>query len=103
MAVPDVQANSFGWNMDLRMIDQLSSPVNISTATTCDYVAKKPSGSKITVAATFITDGSDGRLRREIAQGDIDEAGTWRVQAHVITPTQDLWSSVLIFEVKGNL
>lgn len=103
MAAPDVQVNSFGWNIDLRMIDQLSAAVNISTATTCDYVAKKPSGSKVTVAAVFVTDGSDGKLRHEVSQGMIDEVGTWQVQAHVITPTQELWSSVLIFEVKGNL
>ncbi len=102
MANPEVQVDGFGWNIDLRMVEQ-GSPIDISTATLCDYVSKKPDGTRMTVTAVFVTDGSDGKLRHLVAQGEIDVVGTWQIQTHVVTPTQDLWSRALVFEVKGNL
>jgi len=99
----EVQVDSFGWNLDLRLVDQLASPINISTATLCEYIAKKPDGSKMTVSSVLVTDGSDGKLRHLVVQGEINVVGSWQIQAHVVMPTQDLWSSVLMFDVKGNL
>lgn len=99
----DVQVNSYGWNLDLSILDDQQAPVDVSAATSIQFVLKKPDATKIVVSAGFVSDGSDGKVRHEVVQGEITQVGTWRVQAHIITPTQDLWSTVAQFSVKGNL
>lgn len=104
MANPEVQVSSFGWNFDLRVVDSVGVPIDISAATTMEFLAKKPSASSsMILAAAFITDGIDGRLRHVVATGEIDTVGTWQVQTHVIMPGAELFSSILFFDVKANL
>ncbi len=104
MANPEVQVSSFGWNFDLRVVDSVGAPIDVSAATTMEFLAKKPSASaSMILLAAFITDGIDGRLRHVVATGEIDTVGTWQVQTHVIMPGAELFSSILFFDVKANL
>lgn len=99
----EAQVGSHGWNVDLTLKDNLGDPVDLSLVTTKKFVFARPNGEAFEVSASFITDGSDGQLRYETILGDIDKVGTWKVQVHAISPSFDLWSSSLQFEVKGNL
>ena len=104
MANPEVQVSSYGWNFDLRVVDSVAAPIDVSAATTIEFLAKKPSAStSMVLAATFVTDGIDGRLRHTVASGEIDTVGTWQIQTHVVMPGAELFSSVLFFDVKANL
>lgn len=102
--VAEVQIDSYGWNLDLRVVDEQESAIDISAGTTLEYMAKKPGGNgPITMAASFVTDGTDGQLRHVVTSGEIDTIGIWQIQTHVVMPSAELYSSILFFEVKANV
>lgn len=61
---------------------------DISDATTRKIEWKKPSGA--TGEWTAVADGTEGISYTTIA-GDLNETGTWILQAHVVGPTYDLY------------
>ncbi len=71
----EVQINSYGWNVDLTVKDKVGAPVDLSLATTTDFVFQKPDGKAFKVSAVFVTDGTDGQLRYLIVVGKIDKVG----------------------------
>jgi hypothetical protein len=100
----EVQVDSYGWNLDLRVVDEQAAPIDISAGTTLEYMAKKPGANgPIAMTATFVTDGTDGKLRHVVTSGEIDTIGTWQIQTHVVMPTAELYSAVMFFEVKANV
>ena len=104
MANPEVQVDTFGWDLDLRMVDDQGSSIDISAATTREFMAKRPSVDiPFTMAASFITDGTDGKLRHVVVVNEINVIGTWQIQSHVIMPGVELFSEILFFEVKANV
>lgn len=66
---------------------------DISSATTKEIKLQKPDETVLTKSAVFTTDGTDGLIEYVTVDGDIDQKGDWRVQAHIITPTQDYHTS----------
>lgn len=104
MATHEVQVDSFGWNIDLRVVDEQGSPIDISAGTTLEYLVKKPGANgPITMTANFVTDGTDGKLRHVVASGEIDTIGMWQIQTCVVTASAELYSAILFFEVKPNV
>jgi hypothetical protein len=74
--------------------------VDISTQTTLEFLALPPSPAVLkTWAASFVTDGTDGQMHYVIQSGDLDVAGDWQIQAHVITPAGNWHSNKLAFTV----
>ena len=58
--------------------------VNISSATTRQIKFKKPSGTVVTKTASFVTDGTDGKLSYVTIADDLDEAGKWYLQVYLV-------------------
>ena len=77
--------------------------VNISSATTKEIIFRKPDKTLLTKAANFSTDGTDGKIRSTTVSGDLNAAGVWSIQAHVILPGGDWKSSISEFSVIPNL
>jgi len=77
--------------------------VDISTATTKQFVFEKPGGSTLTVTAEFDSDGVDGILVYTTVSGNLDEIGNWKVQARVVLPGSEFRSSIAPFRVFANL
>lgn len=77
--------------------------LDISTATTKQFVFKKKSGALLTVDAEFVTDGSDGKLSYTTVSGDLNEVGQWQIQVYVVLPTGSWRSDVQYFDVYKNL
>lgn len=50
-------------------------------------------------AASFTTDGKDGKIQYALAAGDLAIDGTWRVQARVTLPTWSGYSDAVSFVV----
>lgn len=80
---------------------------DISTATTREICLKKPDGTVTTHSAVFTpapcgtADGTDGKISYVTVSGDLDQAGTWAVAAHVVlSGGQDLRSNSSTFEVE---
>lgn len=76
---------------------------NISSATTKDFIFRKPSGTLTTVSGIFVTDGSDGKLYYTFATNDLSEVGTYAAQCRLIMGTKKLRSSIVNFRVFDNL
>lgn len=66
-----------------------NAALNISTATTTDYHCRKPDQTTVVFSASFVTDGSDGRITYTTLAGDLDQAGTWLLEARIVSGTQD--------------
>ena len=78
--------------------------LDVSTATTREFIFKKPSGDKLTVTATFTTDGTDGQIEYTTVDGDLDEVGEWKIQVYIAFIPGGSWRSEIgSFKVSKNL
>ncbi len=77
---------------------------NVSGATTKNIIFTRPDGTKMTKAASFYTDGSDGIITYTVVSGDLSVAGLWRIQGYVeYSASEQYYSNIKTFTVYGNL
>ena len=76
---------------------------DISTATTKQFTFKRPDGTTFDRTAVFTAAGSDGNIQYLSVDGDLNVAGTWHLQAYVVTPAGNWNTSVGHFKVYENL
>lgn len=98
-----IHQNDIGTTLLVTICDCSNNAIDISTADTKQIVLKKPSGSTLTKTATFITDGSDGKIQYVVQSGDMDEVGTWKVQGVVTIGAYTWHSNFESFKVYRNL
>ena len=80
-----------------------STVADISTASTKQIVFSRPDGTTLTKTAVFTTDGEDGDIEYVSVDGDLNMAGTWHLQAYVVTPAGNWRTDVGHFRVYDNL
>jgi hypothetical protein len=79
-------------------------PIDISTSTSKIIVFTKPDGSILEKTALFVTDGTDGKISYSTVDGDIDQAGMWKIQAEVEFGSGSYYhSNIKLFKVMCNL
>lgn len=76
---------------------------DISDATSITFTFKNPNGATFTRSANFTTDGTDGKVQYVTVDGDLNIAGTWSIQAFVVTPEGSHNTNVGAFRVFENL
>lgn len=99
----DLRQYDYGTVIKALIVDSDDTPEDISSATSMYFYFKKPSGSSFTREADFWTDGTDGYIQYTIASGELDEAGIWSVQSHVITSGGSWKSTIPEFIVRPNI
>jgi hypothetical protein len=57
--------------------------LDISAATVKQLIFRKPGDTIVTKDAEFVTDGSDGKIDYTTVAGDLDQDGTWEIQAYI--------------------
>lgn len=77
--------------------------LDISSATTKQLIFVKPDGTKLTKTATFYTNGTDGKLSYVTQSTDLDQQGSWKIQAKITLPSGTWSSSIGKFKVYANL
>lgn len=78
--------------------------VDLSTATIKQLVLKSPKGIIQIKAAIFTTDGRDGMIQYTTTSiNDLNESGTWQVQAYLEMPDFVGYSTISSFLVNANL
>lgn len=77
--------------------------LDISDATTLQMLFYKPNRTVATKTAVFTDDGTDGQIQYTTVEDDLDQSGTWKVQARITTPDGVWSSSIGRFKVYGNL
>lgn len=106
-AATELHVADEGTAIRIRLLDG-GTVVDISPAAgkTMQLKFKKPSGVVVVKAASFTTDGIDGKLEYVTetgAENILDEAGEWRVQAFIEFVTGKWHSEVLKMLVRENL
>lgn len=102
-SVEEVHLYDIGTIIDVPLLDCDLPAEDIDSATVKQILFKKPSGAVVTKDAIFKTDGTDGILRYVTITDDIDEVGTWKIQARVTLPSGTWSSSIDKFKVYTNL
>ena len=75
----------------------------VDTATVIDLVLRDPDGAKKTKAGSLVGDGKGGKVRYVTVAGDIDKAGTWSMQWHIVMSGLDIHTNLVAFNVGDNL
>lgn len=72
----------YGESVSLTVVDKNGNAVDISTYTSgIAVVLRDPKSLKtITFSGSFVTDGTDGKVRFTPTSGDLDRPGTWEGQ-----------------------
>lgn len=93
-AVPRI--GDVGTVFETTIVDQDDLVVDISLATTKTLKFRKPDASTATKTASFVTDGTDGKLKYTTVTNDLDQAGDWKAQAVVVfTGSATQWTSTI--------
>lgn len=77
--------------------------VDISSAISLSIFIKKPDGTILTRVGSLETDGTDGKMYYITVSGDLDKAGSYKIQGQVVLPSGSYYTSTATFKVHCNL
>lgn len=83
-------------------VKESNTAVDVSLATTKEFILRRPDGTIVSVDPSFASTGSDGILQYQCVD-ELDAPGTWRVQLHLVLPSGEWHSDITQFTVKNNL
>lgn len=99
----EIHAGDVGFTFVVTLTNTDGTVRNLSAATTKEILLAAPDASFVAFAASFVTDGTDGKLRYSTLAPDLHVAGSWKIQAHVVTPSWAQHSQIAKFRVKPNV
>lgn len=106
MAESEIHKLDIGTSFELTLYDNATGTpvlVDVSTATVKSIIFEKPDGTIVTKEATFVTDGSDGKINYVTVTNDLDLIGNWKIQGKVTMPTGSWYTDISKFKVYDNL
>jgi hypothetical protein len=85
------------------IISNAEQPVDVSGTSTTEIVIQKPNGEILPAfTASFVTDGTDGKITYTDTNGIFDEAGTWQIRGTINYATgakfMGSWTSFVVDE-----
>lgn len=83
-------------------VDCEPPPLDVSTAT-LEMHFQKPDGTTVTVAATLVGTGEDGKIQYRTVSGFLDQDGQWKRQGLVTIPPGSWKTNIVCFTVHANL
>ena len=102
MAANEIHKNDIGTVLEVTIKDG-PLVVDISAATTKNILLKPPTGTLLTKAGVYVTDGTDGKIKYTTIDGDLSVVGVWQIQGHVVTAGGEWKSDIMNFSVHDNL
>jgi hypothetical protein len=99
----EIHVGDVGTVFEATVVDEDGVAVDVSTATTKQIVLMSPADTELARAATFSTDGTDGKLYYVSTALDLTVAGLWERQVYVVMPSGTWHSDISTFVVHGNL
>ena len=98
-----IRVGDWGTQIILKVMED-DAIVNLASASgSMDIIARKGDGTLVTWDATFVTDGTDGRMSYTTVANDINVPGTWRLQGFITMPTGAWKTTIATLEVSDNL
>jgi len=85
MSLDEIAVGDHGYSIIATYLDEdTEDAVDLSAYTGSQVIQLlAPDGEVSTLTATFDSDGSDGQVTADIADGDIDAAGVWGIRVRV--------------------
>jgi len=99
MGLSDLVAGSYGSQIIIELRED-GRAVDVSSFSSYSVYLRSPAGATIQKTAQLYTDGTDGRITFQIAHGDLNETGTWWLQAEVADATRRIRSRPIQFYVQ---
>ena len=100
MATQKIYAGDIGTRIEFEIVDESGVVVDISASVTKTIDILRPDLTSVaSVAATFTTGGTDGKMYYETVSGDISMEGTYRAQAYLDLTSWQGKAAIVEFEV----
>ena len=96
------QVNDIKLRLILTVVED-GAALNISTCTSKTISLQSPSGVTTSFTASFLTDGSEGKIYYDTVSGDISSAGLWKIQGLVLIGGGTYYTTVESFRVYTNI
>ncbi len=102
MAANEIHKGDIGTQFTVTVQDG-TTVVDISTASTKQLIFKKPGGTILTKSTSFVTDGTDGKMQYVSVDGDLSDDGVWKMQGKVVIGGNTFSTDITSFKVYRNL
>ena len=102
MAANEIHKGDIGTQFTVTVQDG-TTVVDISTASTKQLIFKKPGGTILTKSTSFVTDGTDGKMQYVSVDGDLSDDGVWKMQGKGIIGGNTFSTDITSFKVYRNL
>jgi hypothetical protein len=99
----EIHVGDVGTAIRLHLLREDKTAMDVSTATLLEFTVASPNNRRKVWAAHAVTTGVDGQVQYIVGPGDLDVAGSWKIQAHVIVGGGEWRSDIIRFSVIGNL
>jgi hypothetical protein len=99
----EIHVGDIGTRFEITVKDSDTTVVDLSNVDSMYVLFKKPDNSFTQVTPVFVTDGTDGRIQYTTQAGDLNQFGTWQIQAKVIFGTDVFSTDIQRFKVIRNL
>ncbi len=107
MSINEIHVGDVGTILRITVKDENDAVVDISAAVGAGakqlYFEKPETNSTVIKDAEFDSDGTDGKLKYTVVVDDLDEQGTWKIQAKIDLGGGSWRSDVGTFEVYKNI
>ncbi len=94
----NLQAGAIGALLTVTVVDELKAPIDISSASTKQILIYKPDGTVLTKAASFATDGTDGKLTWTTVADDL-VGSTNQIRSYLVMSGYTGYTEIQRFEV----
>ena len=98
----EIHYGDIGVNFNITVMNG-SVPLDVSNADNIYIILQKPDGSDLTKTASVVTDGTDGNIKYTTIAGDLDQIGTWQIQAKVDFTVSVFSTDIQKFKVYRNI
>ena len=98
----EIHYGDIGVNFNITVMNG-TAVLNVSNADSISIIFQKPDSSDLIKTASLITDGTDGNIRYTTVSGDLDQVGTWQIQAKVDFGASVFSTDIQKFKVYRNI
>lgn len=98
----EIHYGDIGVNFNITVMNG-TAVLNVSNANSINIIFQKPDNSDLIKTASLITDGTDGNIRYTTVSGDLDQIGTWQIQAKVDFGASVFSTDIQKFKVYRNI
>lgn len=98
----EIHYGDIGVNFNITVMNG-TAVLDVSNADDIYIIFQKPDSSDLIKTASLITNGTDGNIRYTTVSGDLDQVGTWQIQAKVDFGISVFSTDIQKFKVYRNI